>query len=463
MDHQPKGLRLAHDSPTPDDLSLKPVRVLDIELSRPLSGIPARDERTGKSYGTASALIRLHSLPLGVLDLPLGDDGLTARDCADHIWRAFGDAINDHLLGDGIAPLTSLPVSGLSTSDSPPCLADRRRALAEPPTISVVVCTRDRTESLAKCLPSLLALDYARYEVIVVDNAPSTTGTAELLADEYESELSLCYLREERPGLSWARNCGLRHAKGEIVAFVDDDARPDRYWLAEIARGFARGPRVACVTGLALPAELETPAQLFFEQFGGLTKYRGFRSQCFDSGANHPHDPFFPYLSARFGAGVNMAFRTSVLLDLGAFDPSLGAGTPACGAEDIEAFFRVIDAGYTLAYEPGALVRHYHRRDYASLRRQLHGMGTAFTAYLSRCLADRPARALDLLREIPKIPGYLLSPRSPRNASKPPDYPRELSRTELLGMLKGPIAYAKSRRRTRQIIAQYGRPERPSI
>jgi len=435
--------------------------VLDIELSRPLCAIPTRDEQTGRTYSSASALVRLHSLPLGVLELALGATGLTAQEGAEHIWQALGEAINQHLADDGIDPLTDLPSSGLPAPGSPPCLADRHRVLADPPAISVVVCTRDRTESLAKCLPSLLALDYARYEVIIVDNAPSTTGTAELLADRAKSDPPVRYVREDRPGLSWARNCGLRHAQGDIVAFVDDDAHTDRYWLAEIARGFARGPKVACVTGLALPAELETPAQLCFEQFGGLTKYRGFSSQRFDFDENRPDDPFFPYLAAQYGAGVNMAFRRSVLADLGGFDPSLGAGTPACGAEDIEAFYRVIDAGHTLAYEPGAMVRHYHRRDYASLRRQLHGMGIAFTAYLCRCLADRPSRAFHLLRQIPRVPSYLLGARSPRNASKRANYPSELSRTEILGMLQGPFAYAKSRRRKHQIIAQYGLPEAP--
>jgi len=121
----------------------------------------------------------------------------------------------------------------------------------------------------------------------------------------------------------------------EIVAFTDDDTIPDRHWLTEIVRGFWAAPRVGCVTGPILPSELATPAQLWIEQFGGYS--RGFKRRVYDLGVNRPPDSLFPYAAGRFGSGANMAFRRSLLLDLGGFDPALGGGTPALGGEDLAA------------------------------------------------------------------------------------------------------------------------------
>ena len=84
-----------------------------------------------------------------------------------------------------------------------------------------------------------------------------------------------------------------REFGGDIVAFTDDDAIADVYWLAEILRGYAARPSVGCVTGVILPAELRTQAQDWFEQFGGLSKGRGFEREIFEPG--HPQSPLFPF------------------------------------------------------------------------------------------------------------------------------------------------------------------------
>ena len=95
--------------------------------------------------------------------------------------------------------------------------------------MSIVVSTRDHPEYLARCLRSLLTLHYPDYEVIVVDNAPSTTATAELIQSTYGHEARIHYVCENRPGLSLARNCGIKAARGEILAFTDDDVVVDTY------------------------------------------------------------------------------------------------------------------------------------------------------------------------------------------------------------------------------------------
>src|SRR5215216_4473470 len=102
------------------------------------------------------------------------------------------------------------------------------------PSASVVVCTRDRPDDLARCLPGLQALAAQGHEVIIVDNCPSDDRTARLVA----GYPLIRYLYEPRPGLDVARNCGILAAKGEVVAFTDDDVEIDPGWLAALVRNF---------------------------------------------------------------------------------------------------------------------------------------------------------------------------------------------------------------------------------
>ncbi|MEJ7607378.1 MAG: glycosyltransferase family 2 protein [Bryobacteraceae bacterium] len=132
--------------------------------------------------------------------------------------------------------------------------------------ITVAVCTRDRHLALRRCLESIAKLHYPNYEVLVVDNASKSDATRELTL-----QYGFRYVREDRPGLDWARNCALQQASHEVVAFTDDDVRVDRLWLQGVARGFAFGD-AACVTGLICPLEMSWPAQMLFEQYGGMGK-----------------------------------------------------------------------------------------------------------------------------------------------------------------------------------------------
>ena len=170
------------------------------------------------------------------------------------------------------------------------------------------------------CLYALLDLEYPRYDIVVVDNDPDTADSAEMIAHHFPE--SVRYVREDRRGLASAHNRGLAEVRGEIVAFVDDDVVVDRHWLTGIAEGFAADSGVGCVTGLILPAQLDTPAQLLLERHGGFDK--GFGLQIFDTDDHRPGDPLFPFTAGRFGSGANMAFDTEVLRRLGGFDPAMG-------------------------------------------------------------------------------------------------------------------------------------------
>jgi GT2 family glycosyltransferase len=441
-------------APAPRDF--KPVRVLELEIGHPLSAIQPCQDSDGHAYERAMALVRLHTRPLGVLELPIEPDGLGADDIAREVWRAFQAEICAHMRQDGSAEPDSLGAAGLPSTKASMCVRERDTVLAGAPFASVIVATHDRPVKLATCLRSLLSLDYPHFEIIVVDNAPSSRATADFISQVYGDEAKIRYVREDRPGLGCAHNRGLREVQGEIVAFTDDDVVVDRHWLAEIATAFTIAGNVGCVTGMISPMELETPAQIWIEQYGGFGK--GCVRRIFDLGAHRSKSSLYPYAAGAFGSGANMAFRASALRAIGGFDPALGAGSPGVGGDDLAAFFQIITKGFTLVYEPGAIVHHAHRREYAGLQRQVYGYGVGLTAYLTKCVLDNPAILLDVTPKIPRGLLYALSSRSPKNSRKLPSYPRELTTLERKGMLYGPIAYFRGRRQARGIGQQHAEP-----
>src|SRR5258708_39416749 len=249
-----------------------PVRLLEVDLEQPLPTISAFDDKKGKYYQRARCLVRLHTQPLGQVDFTFDTGELSPDEYASRIWQVLGEQINAHLREDGLPEVTKLDASGLPGRHTPRCGQEREAFLQRAPFVSVVISTRDRPDRLARCLPALLALQYPGYEVIVVDNAPSTSATADLIRQTYADQPKIRYVREDRPGPSAGRNRGIMEARGEIIAFTDDDVVVDAYWLAGLARGFEAAENVACVTSLILPLKLEAPAQRCFEQFGGVNK-----------------------------------------------------------------------------------------------------------------------------------------------------------------------------------------------
>ena len=158
-------------------------------------------------------------------------------------------------------------------------------------------------------------------------------------------------------------------------------------------------------------------------------------------------EPLYPYTAGVFGTGNNFAFRRSALASIGNFDPALGNGTPALGGVDTEVLLRTIINGHTIVYEPGALVWHAHRPDYEGLRRQVYSYGTGLTAYLLKTMMQNPRLLPGFLAKVPSGLRFALAGGSEKNEHKGSDYPEELTRLELKGMLYGPLAYAKSRRK----------------
>jgi GT2 family glycosyltransferase len=444
--HTAKSMIMAIDMQV-GAVGFTPMAVVEIEISASLPTltlIRPNDE----PYQRALVLVRIHTRPLGLVEIATPGGTLDVASLAAAIWDAFPTEINAHLAADLLPVVSHLDPAGLPFSANPACLVERDVLLADAPLASVVICTRERPDSLARCLDACLGLDYPHYELVVVDNAPTTDTTARLIADRYTGG-RVRYVCEPHAGLGWARNRGLHEARGEIVAFTDDDVVVDRHWLTELVRGFQADDDVACVTGSVLPAELETQEQIWCEERGSLNK--GFARRIFDLDIYRADGPLYPYRSSIFGTGANGAFSTAVLRTLGGFDVALGTGTPSRGGEDLDIFFRVIDAGYRLVYEPAALLWHKHHATYEALRRQSYGYGVGFTAYLTKCAVTSPRHGLRLLANIPAGLAFAMD-RMRRHADNTmPSYPRELARLEMRGQLEGPFRYAQSRRATRKV------------
>ncbi len=341
------------------------------------------------------------------------------------------------------------------------------------PSVTVVVATRERSGQLAHALDSLLAQDHPDFEIVVVDNAPVTDATRDLVAHKYAERVQ--YVTEPVPGLAVAHNRGVAAARGEVIAFTDDDVVADPRWLTELTAPFAADPGLGCATGLILPARLRTPAQVLLESHGGFAK--GFTARTYDPYDPPAGEPLFPFTAGRFGSGANMAFRAAVLREVGGFDPATGAGTPARGGDDLYGFVRVLAQGHRLHYTPRALVWHHHRETWRDLETQAFGYGAGLTAYLTAVLVNRPALLPAFLARLPRGAAYARTLTASREAkdgtaeggtagadggtagagvpgghdSRTHAWPRRLSRLQRRGMLYGPVGYLRARRALRGV------------
>jgi GT2 family glycosyltransferase len=313
----------------------------------------------GISQHRAMLLVRWAGRPVASIVVPVTGGRVTASAVRDALHRdrnalaRLGLALLADWLDDTLGPVPESPV----------------------PPWSVIVCTRDRPDDLRRCLDSLLAMALDGGEIVVVDNGSSDECTRRVV----EARPLVRYVREDRPGLNWARARGAREATGEVLLYTDDDVVVSADWVDHMLRPFAE-PRVAAVTGLVVPLELETHAQELFEVYGGLG--RGYLERRWEATALHPS------AAGVVGAGACMALRRSLVVDMRLFDVELDAGTRALTGGDTYAFYRLLDAGYLLVYTPEAVVRHRHRRDHDALRRALVGYSVGGFVMLSRALVE---------------------------------------------------------------------------
>jgi glycosyltransferase involved in cell wall biosynthesis len=339
-------------------------------------------------------------------------------------------------------------------------LADLRDYLAEPdaapppppvtgvdePTLTVVICTRDRRDGLLQTLRSLAGQSDPAFDVLVVDN--SRSGDIARSGADLEG-LNLRFSHEPLPGLSRARNRGLAEVDSEIIAWIDDDEVADPDWIAWLKRGFATSARPDAVAGVMLPAELETAAQVNFERYGGFNKGRGMAPEELRAGTTSVPDPLYPLPG--FGAGGNMAFRTDALRAVGGFDNRLGAGTLTHGGEETRALALILESGAVVLHWPPAVTWHYHRRSDEALEKQFFGYSAGLTAFYMSMLVSSPTYVWRILRFVPPgVRRLLANGGSSKGDGPPSDFPDNLLRAGRRGLLRGAWLYVTESRRQRR-------------
>ncbi len=363
--------------------SFKPWKVVQLDLSESIPSLPFDPGIQG-----VYMVFWWYGIPLGQQEIPASQLPMSTRHLAEIAVRAITPAVGDHLLEKGFkAPLPEISRIGseydppdfeaLMTLDRPlEKLRERLSTFCGQSTntaISVVICTRDRPEHLERCLRSLQNLTRHPHEILVIDNAPGSDATKKLVTQFP----NVRYVLEPRAGLDIARNTGIRQSTGDIVAFIDDDVTVHPNWVMALQHGF-KDPGVMAITGLVLPAELETEAQCLFETYWGFN--RGYRIKDFDS-SFFKRTRFKGVPAWVIGAGANMAFRRRVFEIVGDFDERLDVGAAGCNG-DSEFWYRLLAVGCLCRYLPMAVAYHYHRKDMEGLNRQLFYYMRGFVAAL---------------------------------------------------------------------------------
>ncbi|WP_033210704.1 glycosyltransferase [Streptomyces bikiniensis] len=438
----------------------RPLSVAELDLAAPDGPVLSfRPAPGGPEVGAGDvyALVRLRGRPAATVvgTVPDGEDpaGVLAALARERLARPAPLSDAERLAeARGEADTGARGEDDAGAPGEADVRARGKTGAAAPPRTSVVVATRERPEQLARALDSLLAQDHPDFEVVVVDNAPRTADTRDLVARKYADRVR--YVREDVPGLAAAHNAGVAAVRSEVIAFTDDDVVADPHWLTALAGPFAADPGLGCVTGLILPARLATPAQVLLESHGGFAK--GFAPRLYDPARPPADEPLFPFTAGSFGSGANMAFRAEALRRAGGFDPATGTGTAAKGGDDLYAFVAVLSAGHRLRYTPDALVWHHHRETWQDLRNQAYGYGAGLTAYLTATLIRRPALLPALLARVPCGLAHARAVTAERgtahgdgvpgeHGTRHHPWPASLSRLERRGMLYGPVGYLKAR------------------
>jgi O-antigen biosynthesis protein len=424
---------------------LYPIKVIDIELGQP---IPTLEGLAG--YLGVQALVRLHEVPLGYIKAPVSLDQCSAATLSKLILEQLSWAIISQLLK-----------TGLTSAQRPEDLNLEDLINLTPveetldwPLVTVAVCTRDRPEDLRSCLSAIRALEYPRLDLLVIDNAPQTEQTKTLIEQHYPQ---VRYVREPRPGLDWARNRAILEAKGEIIAYTDDDVLVDKGWVKAIARTFLENPEAMAVNGLVVPYELETAAQNLFEAYGGFG--RGFEQKVYRQTTNKL--PWQWFGAGQFGTGANMAYRRSVFETIGYFDPALDVGTVTNGGGDLEMFVRVLKAGHPLIYQPQAMIRHRHRQSDEKLRQQISYNGVGLYALFTCLGMAYPEERGSLLYIAVWWFGWWHIRRLLLSFVYPQQFPRDLILAEFWGVFQHFGRYRQARRNANTIANQF--PSEPQF
>ena len=388
-----------------------PTRVCDLELVE-LDGLPAVPLR----YEWLRLLVRLGGKPIGFLHLRNPRRDLDRQEIAEIVAGEFHGEIWARMRA------TAWVSSGSQSNG--------RRAT---PAIAVVVSGRGSLDELDRCLLALERQLYPSYEVVVAGFGPLDEAVRDVAVRR-----GARYVVAPVTGLNAARNHALTGEIGDVVAFTEPRSEPDPDWLERLADGFSSDGIVA-VTGLVVPAELETSAQGMFEDLCGAP-----------GKGMHPvvhcrRGRAMTYRPENYGSGSNLAVRRDVLRELGGFDIGFDAGAEPGGALDL--LQRLVERDAAISHRPDAIVRRTHRRTVGALETEVaesaRGRAAALRASLSR------AGGHGGLRVTSSYAHWLWGEniRPVLRLRRRDELPRAVRRASLRGALAGGIVYGRARRR----------------
>ncbi|HEX6273618.1 MAG TPA: glycosyltransferase family A protein [Polyangiaceae bacterium] len=253
----------------------------------------------------------------------------------------------------------------------------------EPLKISVVICTRDRPDTVGQALESVAECDFPSFDVHVMDQS-TTNATREIvesLAQRFQAKVRLNYHHLEKAGLSRAYNAGARASGGALIAYTDDDVVVPRDWLSRIERAFDADANLGLLFGQVLvPDSLKDVARdgvvvptFIIEKRERFAKGEGFRV-C--------------------AMGANMAIRRSLLDRVVGFDEALGGGGPLRSSQDFDFAYRTYVSGMAVLLEPDVKVDHYGTRTEAQWPATLKAYGIGDGAFYSKHIRCGDVHAL---------------------------------------------------------------------
>jgi len=256
--------------------------------------------------------------------------------------------------------------------------------------ISVVICTRNRPDTVGQALESVAECDFEAFDVHVMDQSTDTLtrDIVQNLATRFASKLKINYHHLDKAGLSRAYNAGIHGSTGEIIACTDDDVVVPSNWLREVWNAFAADPTAALLYGQVLipPSLLEQARaglivpHLLVERLQRLAK----DGESFKV----------------FGMGANMALRRKELPRIGDFDEALGGGGPLRSSQDFDFAYRTYLSGAAIILSPAVKVDHYGTRTPEQWGGTMKAYGIGDGAFYSKHIRCGDARALWLLTKV---------------------------------------------------------------
>jgi glycosyltransferase involved in cell wall biosynthesis len=247
--------------------------------------------------------------------------------------------------------------------------------------ISVAISTLNRPDALSVCLKTLLAGDVLPAEIIVVDQSKDDQ-TRRIVENCEAGRVAIVYIHHDGRGLGAAQNIGIRNATQPVVAVTDDDCEPACDWIAMIVASFAPPNSVDALTGRVLPAGPEV-AGMYAVSSRTSTQRVDFKPDAM------PWD---------IGSGNNFAVKREWLNRIGGNDERLGPGSPGQGAVDIDLFYRLLQAGARIRYEPDLIVYHARTTKAGRISRRIpYGYGIG--AFCRIGLQQKDDRSLHVLAQ----------------------------------------------------------------